>query len=70
MIISNYLKDWLICFNSAYWAIFHAFLSSADFFSKSLNNSFRNTIRVANSLDLDQASLTVESDLDPNCLQR
>ena len=37
------------------------------FFSK---NSFRITIRVANSLDPDQARHFVGPDLDPNCLQR
>ena len=36
------------------------FLSSADFFSnlKFSENSFRNTIRVSNSLDLDQDRLS------------
>ena len=33
-------------------------------------NSFRNTIRVWNSLDPDQARHFVGPDLDPNCLQR
>ena len=33
-------------------------------------NSFRNTIRVSNSLDPDQAWCFVGPDLDPNCLQR
>ena len=44
----------------AYWVILHAFLSSADFFSKStfLKNSFRNLFRVSNSLDPDQARQT------------
>ena len=37
----------------ACWAILHAFLSSVDFSSSKL--SFRNTIRVPNSFDLDQA---------------
>ena len=32
--------------------------------------SFRNTIRVSNSLDPDQARRFVGPDLDPNCLQR
>ena len=47
-------------------------LSSADyFFSKScLNNSFRNTIRVSNSLDPVQARNFVGPDLGPNRLQR
>ena len=41
----------------AYWVIFHAFLLSTVFFSKSTfsKNSFRNTIRESNSLDPDQA---------------
>ena len=49
------------------------FIVPADFvFSKSsfLKNSFRNTIRVSNSLDPDQARRFVGPDLDPNCLQR
>ena len=33
-------------------------------------NSFRNTIRVSNSLDPDQARRFVGPDLGPNCLQR
>ena len=33
-------------------------------------NSFRNTIRVSNSLDPDQARRFVRPDLGPNCLQR
>ena len=50
------------------------FLLSMDFFfffkltiSKT---SFRNTIRVSNSLDQDQAQCFVGPDLGPNCLQR
>ena len=56
----------------AYRVIFQAFLPSADFFSKSTfsKNSFRNTIRVSNSLDPDQAQHFVGPDLGPNCLQR
>ena len=52
--------------------ILYSFLMSADFFSKSSfsKNSFRNTIRVSNSLDADQARLFVGPDLGPNCLQR
>ena len=47
-------------------------LSSADFFSKSFfsSNSFRNIIRVSNSLDPDQARQFVGPDLGPNCFQR
>ena len=39
---------------------------STLFFSK---YSFRNNIRVSNSLDPDQARQSVRPDLDPNCLQ-
>ena len=47
-------------------------LSSADFFSKFTfsKNSFRNTIRLSNSLDTDQDRPKVGPDLGPNCLQR
>ena len=47
--------------NSAFWILWHAFLPSADFFFKInfFKKSFRNTIKVSNSLDLG-----------PNCLQR
>ena len=44
----------------------HAFLSFADFFG----NYFRNTIRVSNCLDPDQARNSVAPDMGPNCLQR
>ena len=42
------------------------------FFSKSTltKNSFRNPIRVSNSLDPDQARLFVGPDLGPNCLHK
>ena len=43
----------------------HAFLSSADY-----KKIFRNTIRVSNSLDPDQARQNIRPDMDPNCLQR
>ena len=43
------------------------FLSSSDCFR---NNYFRNTIRVSNSLDPDQARRFVGPELGPNCLQR
>ena len=48
-----YCLDSYLC---ACWVIMHAFLSSAEFFSKSTfsKNSPRNTIRVSNSLDPDQ----------------
>ena len=52
--------------------VFPAFSSSADFFSKSTfsKNSFKNTIKVSNSLDPDQARHFVGPDLGPNCLQK
>ena len=56
----------------ASWVIFQAFLSSADFFQNQFfsKNSFRNTIRVSNSLDPDQARQFVGPDLGSNCLQK
>ena len=53
-----------ITFNSiAFWVIYSCFFVVCWLFSKSTfsKNSFRNTIRVSNSLD---------PDLGPNCLQR
>ena len=44
--------------------ILYAFLSSADL------KKNRNTIRVSNSLDPDQARQYIRPDLDLNCLQR
>ena len=50
--------------------ILHAFLSSADFFKINfLKIYFRNTTRVSNSLDPDQARIFVLTDLGPNCLE-
>ena len=45
---------------------------SSDFFSKSFfsKTSFRNTIRMSNSLDPDQAPHFVGPDLGPNCLEK
>ena len=63
-----------IC-NGAPWTAHSSFyclcLSSAVFFSKSTVSkiSFKNTIRVSNSLGLDQAQHFVGPDLGPNCLQ-
>ena len=56
----------------ALWENFHAFLSSAEFFSKLTFSkySFRNTIKVSNSLDPDQVRQNVGPDLVPNCLQK
>ena len=50
----------------------HAFLLSADFLKKSSfsKKSFRNTFRLSNSLDPDQAQHFVSPGLGPNCLQR
>ena len=51
--------------------IFSCFLSSADVFPKSSfsENVFRNTIKVSNSWDSDQARHFVWPDLSPSCLQ-
>ena len=50
---------------------FFMFLSSSDFFQNQLfEKSFRNTIRVSNSLDPDQARRFVGPGLVPNCLQK
>ena len=51
---------------------FSCFFCRLLIFSKStfLKNSFRNTIRVLNSLDPDQARHFAGPDLGPNCLQR
>ena len=54
----------------ASWDIFHEFLSSAAAADLFQNQLFRNTIRVSNSLDPDQARHFVGPDLGPNCLQR
>ena len=41
------------------------------FFKKKISkNSFRNTIRMSNSLDPDQAQWSVKPYLGPNCLQK
>ena len=52
--------------------IFSCFLSSVDFFLIQLfsKNSFRNTLKVSNSLDPVQALCFVGPDLGPNCLQK
>ena len=56
------------------WVIFHAFCRLLIFFffqnHPFRNNTFRNTIRVSNSLDPDQVRHLVGPDLGPNCLQR
>ena len=62
-------KPPLIC---ACWVIVHASVVICWLFSKWTfsKNSFRNTIWVSNSLDLDQYPCSVRPDLGPNCLQR
>ena len=59
-------------FNSSPPGLFFMLFCHLLIFSKSTfsKNSFRNTIRVSNSLDLDQAQHFVKPDLGPNCLQR
>ena len=54
------------------WEILHAFWSSAEFFQNKFfqKKSFRNTIRVSNSSDPDQARHYVGPDLGPNCLHK
>ena len=53
-----------------HWVILHAFVVCGFFpTSTYLQNPFRNTIRVSNSLDPDQARHFVGPDLGPNCLQ-
>ena len=58
----------------ACWVILHAFMSSVFLLFFFLNFFFkkcsRNTIRVSNSLDPDQARHFVGPDLGPYCLQR
>ena len=49
---------------------FLIFLSSAGFFKTFSKISFRNTIRVSNSLDPGQAGQNIRPDLGPSCLQR
>ena len=50
---------------------FTYFLLSADYLQiQRFQKKFRTTIRVSNSLDLDQGPHFVEPDLGPNCLQR
>ena len=63
--VTSYM--YIVC---AYWVIFHDFLLSANFFKIIFLKTFsRNTIRMSNSLDPDQAQHFVGPDLDPNCLQ-
>ena len=51
--------------------IFHDLFLSSDIFQHyPSKHSFRNNIRVSNSLDPDQARRSVGPDVCPNCLQR
>ena len=50
--------------NSAPWEIFHAFLSSADFFSKSTFS------KILSGIASDQIRQNIGPDLGPICLQR
>ena len=61
-----YMQHGIACFE------YRMHFSCLLFFSKSTfsKNSFRNTIRVPNSLDQDQARHFVGPDLGPNYLQR
>ena len=56
---------------TAPWEIFTIFCHQLIFFKiKFLTNSFRNNIRVSNSLDPDQARHFVGPDLGPNILHK
>ena len=61
----------MLC-NFACFFLFLFFLSSVEIFLTNFfkKTSFRNTIRMSNRLDPDQARNFVGPDLDPNCLQR
>ena len=65
-------NDWCITLSLCILGNFASFFVLCRFFSKSKisKNSFRNTIRVSNSLDPDQARQNVGPDLGSNCLQR
>ena len=58
---------WYVCFQFLFLNLCMLLFFSKSIFSK---NSFRNTIRVSNSLDPDQAKNFVGPDLVPNCLQK
>ena len=61
-----------IDFNTESWVNMYSFMSSVDVFAKILfsKHSFRNTIRVTNSLEPDQVRRIVRPDLGANCLLR
>ena len=65
----HYIKLLTLCLLGNFYDTF----SSADVFSTSTfskKKSFRNAIRVSNSLDPDQVRHFVGPDLGPNCLQK
>ena len=67
---ANYTKIATVC---AHILQAPFYILSTDFFFKKKKfskYSFKNTIRVSNSLDQDQDRHSVGPDLDPNCLQR
>ena len=72
----SYCKlDIELCIHSTLHMLFNfvCFFRRLQFFFLKINifkNSFRNTIRVSISLDLDEALHLVRPGLDPNCLQR
>ena len=61
------MKNWLILLHAGYFPFVCRLLILKISF---LKNYFRNTIRVSNSLDPDQARHSVGPNLDSNCLQR
>ena len=71
LVVLLQVSIWVTLENTCLMGNFACFFVFADLFSKStfLNNSFRNMIRVSNSLDPDQAQQNVGPDLGPNCLQ-
>ena len=60
-----------LCLNNSMLGTLSWFLSTADFFSKStfIKTSVKNTNRVSNSLDQNQAEHFAGNNLGPNCLQ-
>ena len=64
------MRFWYFLQLFAFWVSFLLLLSSADFLKSTFQKqSFRNTIRVSNSLDPEQDRHSVGPDLGPNCLQ-
>ena len=61
--------DWILCMlgNFSQFFVVCCYFFQIHLFPR---NYFRNTIRVSNSFDQDQAQHSVGPDLGPNCLQR